>query len=61
MFWLIMIQMVISYKMMMKIKFKCLICGRCNFDRPQPHRCVGGFRKRKLKWEKINDLKTQIL
>jgi hypothetical protein len=53
--------MVISYKMMMKIKFKCLICGRCNFDRPQPHRCVGGFRKRKLKWEKINDLKTQIL
>lgn len=39
--------------MIMKIKFRCLICGRCNFDRPQPHKCFGGFRKRKLDWEKI--------
>lgn len=32
-----------------KPKYKCLKCGRKNFDRPnQPHNCVGGFRKHKL-------------
>jgi hypothetical protein len=38
---------------MEKIKFKCLLCGRDNFDAKQPHRCQGGFRKRGLKWEMI--------
>lgn len=28
-------------------RWKCLLCGRDCFDRPhQPHRCVGGMRKR---------------
>jgi hypothetical protein len=39
---------------MEKIKFKCLLCGRDNFDAKQPHRCQGGFRKRGLKWEIVN-------
>ena len=33
-------------------KYKCLLCLRHNFDRATPHRCVGGYRKRKLVWKK---------
>jgi hypothetical protein len=30
-------------------RYKCLKCGRKNFDRPnQPHNCIDGFRKYKL-------------
>jgi len=36
-----------------KIKYKCLLCSRENFDRPTSHYCVGGYRKHKLKWLKI--------
>lgn len=32
-------------------KYKCLLCLRHNFDRAIPHRCVGGYRKRKLAWK----------
>jgi hypothetical protein len=31
-------------------KHKCLLCGRDKFSQPTPHKCVGGFRKRKLKF-----------
>ena len=34
--------------------FKCLLCGRDSFRQKSPHKCVGGFRKRGLKWEVIN-------
>lgn len=36
-----------------KHKYKCLLCGRDDFNTPTPHNCIGGFRKRKLKWEKV--------
>lgn len=32
------------------MKLKCLLCGRDNFTHPSPHKCKGGFRKRKIKW-----------
>jgi hypothetical protein len=35
------------------MKYRCMLCGRSNFDSKQPHRCVGGFRKRGIKWEPI--------
>ena len=31
-------------------KVICLLCGRHKFNRPQPHLCTGGFRKRGLRW-----------
>ena len=31
-------------------KYKCQLCLRHTFDRPSPHKCVGGFRKRKIIW-----------
>lgn len=34
-------------------RYKCLLCGRDKFTRKSPHVCVGGFRKRKIKWEEI--------
>lgn len=33
-----------------KIKYTCDLCGRNTFDKPSPHNCVGGFRKRGLRW-----------
>lgn len=33
-----------------KIKYSCDLCGRDTFDRPSPHKCSGGFRKRGLRW-----------
>jgi hypothetical protein len=32
------------------VKYKCQLCSRHSFDRPSPHKCVGGFRKRKIVW-----------
>lgn len=34
-------------------RYKCLLCGRNKFTRKSPHHCVGGFRKRNIKWEII--------
>ena len=33
-----------------KIKYTCDLCGMDTFDRPTPHNCRGGFRKRGLRW-----------
>jgi len=33
-----------------KIKYTCGLCGRNTFDKPSPHKCRGGFRKRGLRW-----------
>ena len=35
------------------VGYKCLLCGRDKFIRRTPHNCVGGYRKRHLKWEPI--------
>lgn len=40
----------------MCIRYKCLLCGRDKFIKPTPHNCIGGFRKRGLKWERINEI-----
>ena len=34
-----------------KIKYTCELCGRDKFDKPGPHKCNGGYRKRGLKWK----------
>ena len=39
---------------MKTIKYRCLLCGRDKFTRKTPHYCIGGFRKRKIKWEVWN-------
>lgn len=36
-------------------RYRCLLCGRSKFTRKSPHNCVGGFRKRGLKWEEIKE------
>jgi hypothetical protein len=33
--------------------YKCLLCGRYKFTHKQPHKCLGGFRKRKIPWQKL--------
>lgn len=33
-----------------KVKYTCDICGRDTFDKPSPHQCKDGLRKRKLSW-----------
>lgn len=33
--------------------WKCMLCGRDKFTRKSPHKCKGGFRKRKIVWEKV--------
>ena len=33
-----------------KIKYTCNLCGRNKFDKPAPHKCKGGYRKRGLQW-----------
>lgn len=35
------------------VGYKCLLCGRDKFTRKSHHNCVGGFRKRGLRWEPI--------
>lgn len=40
-------------------KYKCLLCGRDKFTRKSPHKCNGGFRKRKIKWEEV--IQTHII
>lgn len=30
--------------------WKCMLCGRDKFTRKSPHKCKGGFRKRKIAW-----------
>lgn len=37
------------------LTYICLLCGRDKFTSKQPHNCVGGYRKRGLKW-KINNM-----
>lgn len=32
------------------VKYQCQLCLRYAFDRPSAHRCVGGYRKRKIIW-----------
>ena len=34
-------------------RWKCLLCGRDKFTHKSPHKCVGGYRKRKIIWEEI--------
>lgn len=34
-------------------RWKCLLCGRNKFTAKIGHKCVGGFRKRKIKWKCI--------
>ena len=36
------------------VRYKCLLCGRDTFTRKSPHKCVGGFRKRKIQWEEVS-------
>lgn len=34
------------------VKYECQLCSRRTFDKPSPHKCSGGYRKRKLIWHK---------
>lgn len=34
-------------------RYKCLLCGRDKFTAKQPHKCRGGFRKRKIQWAEV--------
>lgn len=36
-------------------KYRCLLCGRNKFTQKQPHKCTGGYRRRKIKWEEIKE------
>lgn len=36
-----------------KGKWKCTLCNRDTFDQKTPHNCIGGFRKRGIKWEEV--------
>lgn len=36
-----------------KGKWKCMICGRDKFTHKSPHKCIGGYRKRKIIWQEI--------
>jgi len=33
-----------------KITYKCDLCGKEHFQKPQPHDCLNGFRKRGMTW-----------
>ena len=39
-------------------RYKCLLCGRDKFTHKTPHKCIGGFRKRGIKWEEIYEEKV---
>jgi len=32
------------------MKLTCLLCNRNKFKRKVPHKCAGGYRKRKIIW-----------
>jgi len=34
-------------------RWKCMLCGRYKFTHKSPHKCVGGFRKRKIVWQEV--------
>jgi hypothetical protein len=34
-------------------RWECLLCHRDKFTRRCPHKCVGGYRKKHLKWRPI--------
>lgn len=34
-----------------KDRWKCMLCGRDKFTHKSPHKCVGGYRKRKIVWQ----------
>ena len=34
-------------------RWKCMLCGRDRFTHKSPHKCVGGFRKRKIVWQEV--------
>jgi len=36
-----------------KAKWKCMIYGRDKFTHKSPHKCIGGYRKRKIIWQEI--------
>lgn len=38
------------------VRYKCLLCGRDQFNRKQPHNCNGQRRRKGLKWEAIFDI-----
>lgn len=42
-----------NFPQICKVKYKCELCGRNNFDRKSPHNCKGGFRKRNIVWSEI--------
>lgn len=42
-------------------RYKCLLCGRDKFTEKTPHKCVGGFRKRKIKWEEIKKMEEKLI
>lgn len=36
-------------------RWKCMLCGRDKFTHKSPHKCVGGYRKRKIIWQEIEN------
>jgi len=46
--------------MVEEIRYKCLLCGRDKFTQKSPHNCVGGFRKHKIKWQKIENVNYKL-
>lgn len=35
-------------------RWKCMLCGRDKFTHKSPHKCVGGYRKRKIVWQELH-------
>jgi len=38
------------------MRYKCNLCGKDTFTRKTPHKCIGGYRKRGLKWTSVPEL-----
>lgn len=36
-------------------RWKCMLCGRDKFTHKSPHKCVGGYRKRKIIWQEVQN------
>ena len=36
-----------------ELRWRCMLCGRDRFTQKGPHKCVGGFRKRRIRWERV--------
>jgi hypothetical protein len=34
-------------------RYKCMLCGRDKFTSKTPHKCIGGYRKRKIIWQEV--------